>query len=95
MEWIPRDQNEEADALTNGRFEDFDPRNRIEVDMDRLNWLLLPQMMVVSEDIHRRVAEKREQKKKERQETPQGQQSAAQRSKRLRPGERLCARDPW
>ena len=30
--WVPRDSNQEADALTNDRFEGFDPALRLEVD---------------------------------------------------------------
>lgn len=58
LEWIPRDQSEEADALTNGRFDDFDPVRRIDVDLSNIKWLLLPQMAAASEDIHKKFMEK-------------------------------------
>ena len=33
LEWVPRDQNEEADALTNEEFGAFDPVRRVDVNM--------------------------------------------------------------
>lgn len=95
LQWIPRDQNEEADALTNSRFEDFDPANRIEVDVDNLNWMILPKMMSVPEDVHRRVTERREQKRKDKEKAPREKKHEETKAPRLKPGERLRARDPW
>lgn len=96
LEWIPRDQKE-ADALTNSRFEDFDVSNRIVVDINAIEWRILPRMPVVSEDIHRIVTEKREErrKKKEKEEAPQHENYTEKRAPRLKRGERQRARHPW
>jgi hypothetical protein len=44
LEWAPRDQNEEADALTNGDFSLFDTRKRVVADLEEIRWLVLPRM---------------------------------------------------
>ena len=42
--WIPRLQNEEADALTNGDFQHFDPKLRIPVSFDQLQLRVLNEL---------------------------------------------------
>ena len=39
--WLPRDQNEEADALTNFDYRFFEPSRRIEVDVNKLVFRVL------------------------------------------------------
>jgi hypothetical protein len=39
--WIPRLQNEEADALTNGDYRHFKPELRIPVDLDKLGFIVM------------------------------------------------------
>ena len=53
--WTPRDQNEEADALTNGDFAAFDKNRRVEVDVSKVDWLILPRMLEVSQHIYEKV----------------------------------------
>jgi hypothetical protein len=55
LEWAPRDQNEEADALTNKDFAAFDPARRVEVDVSSIGWLILPKMLEVAGNIYKRV----------------------------------------
>ena len=45
LRWVPRLQNEEADALTNELFEAFTEKNRIHVDFDNLPFIILEEMM--------------------------------------------------
>ena len=45
LRWIPRDQNVEADALTNGCFQGFSPDLRISVNFEALDFILLPRLM--------------------------------------------------
>merc|ERR1739841_63675 len=40
-DWIPRLQNEEADALTNSDFRHFNPEKRIQVDLDSIGFRIL------------------------------------------------------
>lgn len=81
--WVPRDQNEEADALTNREFSGFDPKLRVEVDVEKLAFQVLPDMLAVSEDLHNRV-------KNIRESAP-----AKEQGPRKKPQDRLRAREPW
>ena len=53
--WVPRDQNEEADALTNGDFAAFDASRRVHVKVAEISWLILPRMLEVAEQIYEQV----------------------------------------
>lgn len=44
--WIPRGQNEEADALTNKEFRGFDKKKRIEKDFGDLKFEILEELMM-------------------------------------------------
>ena len=55
LEWAPRDQNEEADALTNADYSSFDPARRIQVDVESVSWIVLPRMLSVASSIYERV----------------------------------------
>ena len=52
---VPRDQNEEADALTNGDFASFDAKLRVNFDVTEISWLILPRMLEVAEQIYEKV----------------------------------------
>ena len=84
LEWVPRDQNEEADALTNGDFTLFDPARRISVDPTKLEWIVLPRMMEVAENLY-----------KETQAARAASGGPLPREPRRRPEEVLRRRDPW
>eukprot|EP00438_Fugacium_kawagutii_P025749 Skav221045 [mRNA] locus=scaffold1448:254439:257677:+ [translate_table: standard] len=45
LTWIPRGQNQEADDLTNEKFDDFDSGKRIVVSFEQLEWVLLDRLM--------------------------------------------------
>lgn len=45
LRWLPRGQNIEADSLTNREFEGFDPKLRVGVDMDKVDFLILNKLM--------------------------------------------------
>jgi hypothetical protein len=45
LEWSPREVNQQADDLTNEKFDEFEMSRRLEVDFDRLPWKYLPQAM--------------------------------------------------
>ena len=55
LAWAPRDQNEEADALTNLHFSEFDPALRVVVDPADIQWLIMNRMMDVAEDLYKQV----------------------------------------
>ena len=50
-EWAPREQNKEADALTNHIYDDFNLNLRIHVEVAKLPFLLLPQYMDIVTDL--------------------------------------------
>ena len=82
--WAPREQNEEADALTNGEFAQFDLVRRIEVDVGKVVWLILPRMLEVSENIYGEVQRKKAERGRSPARAPAG-----------KPSKGLRQRDPW
>jgi hypothetical protein len=54
--WIPRNQNVEADAGTNGDYRYFSPENRVEVKWKELEWILLPEFMEAGKLLYREIA---------------------------------------
>ena len=89
LEWAPRDQNAEADALADGRTEGFDPARRAEAEMKSLPWILLPKLMEAGTDHY----------KQQRTLLQEGGGSRgvdlAAAGKRRKVGERLRDREPW
>ena len=57
--WVPRLQNEEADALTNGEFSAFRTENRVNADVPSLSFPFLPKLAEVSEEIHQDILRRR------------------------------------
>ena len=87
--WLPRDQNEEADALTNFDFRHFKPENRIEVNLANLGFKVLPELFECGEaylkDLEAERARQRDLKAKRK--------GKAFLSRRRGPGLRVT--DPW
>ena len=81
--WVPRDQNEEADALTNGDFHGFDPRLRIRAPVEGMRWLVMDDMLKASEELYSTIEKEKASKKVEAKQA------------RRPPAQRLRARDPW
>ena len=86
--WLPRLQNEEADALTNEDFRHFDARKRVEVDLASLPFGVLPARFETGEKyLEELAAVKADGKAKE---------AAGHVAKRRRKaGEALRDRQPW
>ena len=68
VEWAPRQQNIEADALTNGEFGDFDPALRIHLRPEDMQWILLDEMLEVGGGMVEELRREKERKKTERAE---------------------------
>ena len=81
-----REGNSEADALTNGNTEGFDPQARVHVDLAALPFKVLPRFMEAGIQFEAEAQQARAQAKRARLERPQGRVGAA---------ERLRVRDPW
>ena len=87
--WIPRLQNEEADALTNSDFRHFRPERRIEVKLDNLEFVVMDKLF---EEGERYVAEL---EKLKAEENAAGQITARALPRKLARHEPLRERDPW
>ena len=85
LEWIPRNQNEEADAITNGKTEIFDARRKSEVEVATLPFRVLPRMVEVADHLYEQVRTRRAEK-------AVAAQKGAPRKGKKRP---LKETDPW
>ena len=52
LEWAPRGENREADALADGRTEGFSPELRVGLDFSKISWLVLPGLMAAGMQFH-------------------------------------------
>ena len=68
---------------TNGDFALFDPHRRVEVNLSAVEWEVLPGMLTASEDIYVAI------------QKAQLEKPALPPSRRIRPEDKLRARDPW
>ena len=87
--WIPRLQNEEADALTNSEFHHFRPENRIQVDLKKLEFIVMNELFATGEEYLAELANLKEgekQKMTEEEKTPARKRPAS---------EALREKDPW
>jgi len=89
--WLPRLQNEEADALTNLDFRHFDLKKRIQVDVKKLDFHLLNDLLDVGDAY---VKELQTQQDARKAEEISGGRTGRKR-KRLAGGQSLRERDPW
>ena len=48
LQWIPREQNEEADDLSKERFDKFEASKRIEVDLEDIGFRVIPRLAEVA-----------------------------------------------
>ena len=90
LAWIPRNQNEEADALTNGRLEGFDSNLRMHIDLETVGFLILPKMMAVADALYEDVRARRA--RTAATTAPPTSPQGTTRKKRRRT---LRERDPW
>ena len=85
--WRPRDENEEADALTNEVFTGFDSGLRVLLQWDKLEFLVLPHLTEVAEAHFKALQEL----KTDARRACLGEQDASLQQKRRR----LRETDPW
>ena len=85
LDWVPRDQNEEADDLTNLEFGRFRSDLRLELDLKDLKWKVLPELMELAQELYQQIKIQKEQKK----------DSKTVPVAKARPGQRLRDREPW
>ena len=63
LAWHRRDENVEADDLTNGKFDRFDPDKRIVVEYSDLKFKLLDAMMTRGTELYKTIKEKKEERR--------------------------------
>ena len=85
--WLPRLENEEADALTNFDFRHFDLANRIDVDLNRLEFGVMDSFFQVGEDYIANLEVEKHKKK--------SQPAIAVKKKKGLAGNRLADTDRW
>ena len=51
LEWRPRDLNQDADDLTEGRFDKFSEERRVRLDLSRFPWLVLRRMLKAGQEL--------------------------------------------
>ena len=81
LQWVPRDQNEAADALTNSDFSEFDAAKRIDLRVQDVDWIVLQEYMRAAKDLYAETKRLREAPKDTAGRAPAG-----------RP---LREQDPW
>ena len=86
--WVPRLENQEADDLTNLDFKSFDPRRRLNVDLDSLKFGVLDRLFAEGDKYVAELAEL----KAEAARTPA--RGNLRRKKQMQ-GETLKERQPW
>ena len=59
LRWIRRELNTEADDLTNNEFGKFSPGNRIQVDLAKIKWIVLDEVLAWSKEIYDQVVAER------------------------------------
>ena len=84
--WVPRLENQEADDLTNLEFKSFDPKKRLDVDLEELEFGVLQHLFDVGDAY---VSELAELKAKSKSSEARGEK------RRKLAGESLRERDPW
>ncbi len=85
LEWVPRDANEEADALSRGITTGFSPEHRVHLDVKSLPLQVMETMMKQGQEFQ---ALKQQRRAAEHRQT-------APKPRAARAGNRLRDRDPW
>ena len=96
-DWIPRLQNEEADALTNWDFRHFDPARRIEVDLEKLRFAVLNDLFASGEEYLTELEGLKAKSRAARSAAVGGARTPKSKAERDwgKKGRTLRERDPW
>ena len=88
--WLPRLENEEADALTNYEYHHFSAKNRIKVNLDELKFGVFRGLFESGEAYYSDLNDKRAKAKEDRLA---GKEPEGKRKKLM--GNTLKEREPW
>ena len=86
--WVPRLQNEEADALTNWEFRHFNPSNRIDVKLEELSFGVLDRLFEVGDEYIEML-------NKLKQDSEREKKAPRYKIMKRRACDTLASRDPW
>ena len=59
LDWVPRDENQEADDLSNMKVDGFSPERQVNVKGQDLVWRVLPELMTASQTLYEQLAAER------------------------------------
>ena len=94
--WLPRLENEEADALTNLDFRHFSAERRVPVDLDKMDFGVLPDLFSSGEQYLKELEDARAKvKTKAAQELSREGGTLRDGKRAKRAGEKLRDREPW
>ena len=88
--WIPRLQNEEADALTNGDYHHFDPALRVPVELEDLDFRVMNALFAEGESYEKELEDVKAKQRAMKEANPKGL-----RERKAKAGQTLRERDPW
>ena len=88
LAWAPRNQNVEADALTNAKFQDFDPNKRIQKELEDVKFVLLQELMEEAAEMNEELKLARS-SKEAKDDRPQREEKSKKRKGQAR------WQDPW
>ncbi len=83
LAWTPRDNNREADALSNELFAGFDISNRVKVDLKNIKWHCLNTFMSLATDFYKQKVDMK------------AAGGGWQRGQKRRRQDRLRVKEPW
>jgi hypothetical protein len=89
--WVPRDENTEADDLTNNKYHRFNEANRIQVALDSLPFLYLPELLKEGEVLYQQIECLKETKRHAELIEPIGNAKARKKDR----NSALAVTDPW
>ena len=89
LQWVPRWQNQEADDLTNERFDDFDEANRIDVRFESLEFLVMSRLLDKAAELDEELRLRKTSK-----EAKQASMKAASEKTKVKKGQ-MRWQDPW
>eukprot|EP00438_Fugacium_kawagutii_P015275 Skav202445 [mRNA] locus=C8853232:125:448:- [translate_table: standard] len=66
LNWVRREENQEADDLTNEEFTKFDMANRVELKPVDIKWIVMDQLVEDSAVLYNKIVKLKEEDKKNR-----------------------------
>ena len=87
LSWIPRENNQEADDLSNLKLDEFSLENRVHFKLSEIPWIAFMELIGTTETMYKEIVQRREENK--------ARKRPAQSIKRLRGNKRLKWTSPW